>query len=204
MSKSWLKKLASDVEKRYGKDARDRIFGDLDTINKTNKTHEFISAWFDNFINGMDALNDKEFLQTMMANRCPCGGNDSSREGWGKEIKRNYDKSESLEEFVASMDFGDEKELRGNVLYLTKYPMKSKVTGSCGKGCHCAVARHTNKFISDIFCYCCTVGHTGIPFQKAFGENTKIEFIDSLIIGGKGCTVAIHLPEKHSTGYGKD
>jgi hypothetical protein len=33
-------------------------------------------------------------------------------------------------------------------------------------------------------------------FKIAFGENIKIEFIESIICGGKECKMAIYLPEK--------
>ena len=144
----------------------------------------------------MDELDDKVFLQKMMTDRCPRGGDEAWKKQYSETIKNNYDKSTSLEDFVASMDFGDEKELRGNVLILTKYPENQIDSGLCGMGYHCWLAHHADKYISDIYCYCCTVGHTGKPFQMAFGADTKVEFIDSLIIGGKGCIVAIHLPEK--------
>jgi len=150
----------------------------------------------------MDNLNDKIFLQKMMATHCPCGG-DTEKDG--KIIKEFYNKSQTLEEFVDLLDkwqhsmwqgVEDIAELRGNVLYLTKKPMSNQDSGKCGMGCHCFLGRKTDVFISDIFCHCCTIGHTGRPFQYAFGDDIKMEFIDSIICGGKGCTMAIHLPEK--------
>ena len=200
MNKKWLLGLASIIEAKYGKEARDRIFGDLDNIGKERAA---ISAWFEHFTSGMDELNDKEFLYQMMADHCPCGGNPEKE---GKIIRDFYNQSASLEEFADlfykwthSLWNGreDTVELRGNVLYMTKRPVKNRVFGKCGRGCHCGLAKHTDKYISDIFCYCCTVGHTGKPFKAAFGEDTKLEFVDSLIIGGKGCTLAIHLPPKN-------
>jgi hypothetical protein len=199
MNKQWLARLAEIIEERHGKDARAQIFGDIDSIGSGQKSR---AAWFARFTSGMDSLNDKEFLAAMMADHCPCGGN---AEKEGKSIKALYDKSKSLEEFVDLFSAKeheqwkgreDTKELRGNVLYMTKKPMNSKTTGKCGKGCHCGLAKHTDIYVSDIFCYCCTVGHTGKPFKAAFGDDIKLEFIDSLIIGGKGCILAIHLPEK--------
>ena len=201
MNKTWLKQLASDVEARHGKDVSDRIFGDID-ISEDCKSS--ISHWFDNFTMGMDELNDKEFLQQMMANRCPCGG-DNAKDG--QIIKELYDKSEPLDEFVDLFDkwqrsiwkgVEDITELRGNVLYLTKRPMSSSDSGKCGVGCHCDLARQTDKYISDIYCYCCTVGHTGRPFRHAFGDKIIIQFVDSIVTGDKGCTMAVHLPEKDS------
>jgi len=200
MNKKWLKKLAEIIETRHGKEMRNRLFGDIDSVGDC---HTSISAWFDSFTSGMDELNDKDFLSEMMTEHCPCGGNPKED---GAIIKKLYDKSKTLDEFVKlfnewqnSLWGGQEDvtELRGNVLYMTKRPMDDSYYGKCGRGCHCELAKHTDKYISDIFCYCCTVGHTGKPFKAAFGENIKLEFIDSLIIGGKGCTMAIHLPEKN-------
>jgi len=199
MNKTWLKQLASDIEARHSKDACDRIFGDIDAVGDCQSS---ISTWFDNFTTSMDELDDKEFLQQMMANRCPCGG-DNVKDG--KIIKELYDKSKTLDEFVDLFDkwqrsiwkgVEDITELCGNVMHLTKRPMNNPDSGKCGMGCHCWLAHYTDKYISDIYCYCCTVGHTGRPFQYAFGEDIKLEFIDSLIISGKGCTMAVHLPEK--------
>ena len=199
MNKNWLTKLADIIEERHGIEACDKIFGAIDSIGSGHKSR---AEWFDRFTSGMDELNDKEFLTAMMADNCPCGGNADKD---GKHIKELYDKSKTLEEFTDLFakwqhsiwkGYEDTVELRGNVLYMTKKPVDNKRAGKCGMGCHCSLAKHTNKYISDIFCYCCTVGHTGKPFKAAFGGDTKLEFIDSLIIGGKGCTMAIHLPKK--------
>ena len=199
MNKGWLTRLADVIEKRYGSETRDKIFGDIHAVGSGKKAR---AAWFANFTSGMDELNDKEFLTTMMADNCPCGGNAIKD---GKIIKELYDKSKTLDEFVDLFakwqheiwkGREDITELRGNVLYMTKKPVNSSKAGKCGKGCHCGLAKHAENYISDIFCYCCTIGHTGKPFKAAFGDNIKLEFIDSLIIGGKGCTMAIYLPEK--------
>ena len=93
----------------------------------------------------------------------------------------------------------DVMELRGNVLYMTKPMGGYSDTGRCGAGCHCWLAMHTDKAVSDTFCHCCTIGHTGRPFQVAFGDSIPMKFIESIICGGKGCTVAIHLPKKTIT-----
>ena len=120
MNKSWLKQLAADIEARYGKQARDNIFGDIDGIKNSAKSK---AAWFDNFTTGLDALDDKEMLQKWLAYRCPCG---SDYEKDGARLKEFYDKSKDLEEFVEMIrafwakkwaDGGDRMELRGNVLY---------------------------------------------------------------------------------------
>ena len=198
MNKKWLTKLADVIEKKHGKDARDKIFGDLDNVGED---HASMSAWFERFTRGMDELNDKDFLQQMMIKHCPCG---RGYEEDGKRYKELYDKSKDLNEFVSLLENywltnhggADISELRGNVLYLTKHLGDDENTGSCGKGCHCFLAKYTEKFISDIFCYCCTIGHTGRPFQHAFGNDIKMEFIESVICGGKGCAMAVHLPEK--------
>jgi hypothetical protein len=180
MNKTWLKQLASDIEARHGKEARDRIFGDIDTVGSDIPTK---TAWFGNFTTGMDELDDKEFLQQMMAFRCPCGGDDEEN---GNVMKTFYNSSKTLEEFVAS--FGqwlyekydgdvDVMELRGNVLYMIK-PWKDNASNHA-KGCHCNLAMHTEKTVSDIFCYCCTIGHTGKMFRGAFGNEIKMDFIES-------------------------
>jgi len=90
----------------------------------------------------------------------------------------------------------DIMELKGSVLYMTKPLGSSTDTGKCGKGCHCWLAMHTNKAVSDIFCYCCTIGHTGRPFQVVFGDDIQLEFVESIVCGGMACVVAVHLPEK--------
>jgi hypothetical protein len=199
MDKKWISKLADDIETRHGIETRERLFGDINSVENNPRS---LSIWFDNFTTGMDELNDKDFLQQMMAKHCPCGGDIAED---GKFIREFYDKSKTLDEFVNSYykwlhiktngDL-DAMELRGNVLYLTKPLGGHKTTGSCGKGCHCSVAKDTEKYVSDIFCYCCTIGHTGKPYQYAFGDDIKMEFIESIICGGKGCVMAVHLPEK--------
>ena len=141
----------------------------------------------------------------MMVKHCPCGGGYEERGALYKEL---YDKSKSLEEFIKLLEKtwhewggGDKIELRGNVMYLTKHLSDDEDTGSCGKGCHCFLAKYTDKLVSDIFCWCCTIGHTGREFQHAFGQDIKMEFIESVICGGKGCTMTVYLPEKGK--YGK-
>jgi len=198
MNKQWLSCLANDIEKRYGKETRNRIFSDIDSMANTS---EYLSAWFENLINGLDELNDKEFLQQMMANHCPCGGD---YEKDGKAMKEIYNKCDTLAEFVCNLNkwqldkYGDtdKMELQNNVLYMTKPLGGCTDTGSRGKGCHCWLAMHTNVAVSDIFCHCCTIGHTGRPFQVAFGDSIKMEFIESIICGGKVCVMTVYLPEK--------
>ena len=73
-------------------------------------------------------------------------------------------------------------ELRGNVLHMTKPSGDFSDTKGCDKGCHC-----------------CTIGHTGRPFKVAFGKSIKMELIESIVCGGKACTMAVHLPEKALT-----
>jgi len=196
----WLRQLAGDIEARHGKEASDRMFGDLENMKTGRK---FLSEWFDNFITGMDELDDKEFLQNMMVNRCPCSPGKANYEKQAKYIKKSYDESESLEDFVeklrnAKPPLGDNLELQGNILYNIKNPYNRKESGSCGMGCHCQLACHTNKHISDIFCYCCTVAHDGKPFVMAFGDDVKVEFAYSLINGGKACASATYLPDKYN------
>ena len=199
MNKKWISKLACDIEVKFGKKARNRLFGDIDSIKNNPRN---LSAWFENFTTGMDDLNNKEFLQQMMVKHCPCGRGDVVN---GKAMKEFYDKSKMLEGFVDSFykwlhkkynGDVDKMELRGNVLYMIK-PLKiNKNAGNCGKGCHCSLAKYTDKNVSDIFCYCCTIGHTGRMFKAVFGNDIKMEFIESIICGGKECIMAIHLPKK--------
>lgn len=201
MDKQWLSCLASDITERYGKEAGTRIFGDIDSVEHVP---EYLSAWFENFTTGLDELNDKEFLQKMMANRCPCG-DDYVKDG--QATKEIYDKSGTLTEFADTLrkwlldKYGDadKMELRGNVLYMTKPLGASKDTGICGRGCHCWLAMHTDKTVSDTFCYCCTIGYTGRPFQVAFSDEIKMELIESIICGGKSCVMTVHLPEKDTS-----
>jgi len=200
MNKTWLVRLANDIEERFGKEKRNQIFGDISAIKIEQ---EFLAGWFEKFTSGMDELDDKEFLRQMMVKRCPCGGGDAQN---GQKMKEFYDNSETLVEFVDQFrewlhkkyrgDI-DKMELRGNILYMIKHPVKSKKAGSCGKGCHCSLAKYTEKVVSDIFCHCCTIGHTGGMFKAAFGADIKMEFIESIICGGNECTMAIHLPIKH-------
>ena len=198
MNIQWLLQLAENIETKYGKNSRDRIFGD---INSIQDKPECLSAWFENFTNGLDELNDKKFLQQLIAEHCPCGGD---YEKDGKAIKDIYDKSDSLVDFVNAnkkwmLDkYGDtdEMELRGNVLYMTKPLGGCAETGRYGKGCHCWLAMHTNTAVSDIFCHCCTIGHTGRPFQVAFGNDIRMELVESIVCGGKKCIMAIYSPDK--------
>jgi len=198
MNKQWILQLAGDIGDKYGKETRDRIFGNIDSMENSP---ESISAWFNSFSKGLDELNDKTFLQQMMANRCPCGGN---YETDGRAMKDIYERSNTLAEFVDALKkwnidkYGDYDivEFRDNVLFMTKPLGESSGTGSCGKGCHCWLAMHTNKTVSDIFCYCCTIGHTGRPFKVAFGDDIEMKFIESIICGGKACVMTVQIPEK--------
>jgi hypothetical protein len=199
MDKIWISHLANDIEQRHGKEARERIFGDF---NGLDNSRENISVWFNEFIRGLDELNDKEFLQQMMADRCPCGGDNVED---GNKIRELYNNSKTHSDFVKSLNdwffslhgvWADRISLHGNILYLSKRFSNNNQQGSCGKGCHCWLAMYTDENVSDIFCYCCTIGHTGRPFKVAFGNDIKMEFIESIICGGKECTMAVYLPEK--------
>ena len=198
MNKNWIAQLANDIELKYGKETRNHIFGNIDSMENTP---EYLSKWFENFTTGLDELDDKEFLQQVMAARCPCGGD---YEKIGKTYKAFYEKSSTLAEFVDAIwqwhldEYGDSDvmELRGNVLYMTKPLGGCAETEGCGKGCHCWLAKRTNNVISDIFCHCCTIGHTGRPFQAAFGNDIKMELVESIVCGGKKCVMTVYLPEK--------
>jgi len=203
MNKQFISRLATDVEARYGRDISVQMFGD---INEMQYDYASLSAWFNNFITSMDKLGDKEFLVELLSNQCPCRYVEAE-----EDIKRIYTESKTLEDFVARLDengiFQDSVELRGNVLYATKLPWSEsrKILGLSGHNhsgcyadsCHCFLASHASKQISDIFCHCCTVGYYQKMFKNALGVDVKIEFIDSVITGGKGCTAAIHLPPKN-------
>jgi hypothetical protein len=91
MRVKWLEKLASDIEKKHGKEARDKIFGDIQGVPKKREAEK---EWFDNFIRGMDELNDREFLADMMERRCPCG-----HPSLVKKKKKYWNESKSTEEF---------------------------------------------------------------------------------------------------------
>ena len=198
MDKQWISQIANDIESKYGKETRDKIIGAIDSVQDEPQS---LLEWFNNFTTGMDELDDKDFLRRMMANRCPCG-DDFEKDG--KAMRDIYDQSNTLEEFVNANrewlfnKYGDTDimELRGNILYLTKPFGGHEITGSCGKGCHCWLAKNTNNPVSDIFCHCCTIGHTGRPFKVAFGEDIKMEFVESIICGGRACVMTVHLPEK--------
>ncbi|MDR1692049.1 MAG: hypothetical protein LBR72_01705, partial [Oscillospiraceae bacterium] len=172
MNKQWLSVLAGDVEGRHGKAVRDRLFGD---IEGAGDDHGSVSSWFDAFTTGMDELGDKEFLREMMVARCPCGWGEAETAKQGVVLKEAYDRCATLGEFFAFLKtcgfIGDHMELRGSVLTLIKpLPEELNDVGACGKGCHCELARHTDKHVSDIFCYCCTIAHTGNMFKAAFGD----------------------------------
>lgn len=198
MNKQWIYQLANDIEEKHGKEKCNRIFGNIDDIQSS---FESLSVWFEKFTTGMDELSDKAFLQQMMAARCPCG---EDYVKIGQAYKRLYDESDTLDSFVNAQrqwhidEYGDTDimELCGNVLYMTKPLGGSTDTGSCGKGCHCWLAMNANSVVSDIFCYCCTIGHTGRPFQIAFGNDIKMEFVESIVCGGKNCVMTVQLPEK--------
>jgi hypothetical protein len=196
MRKRWLNQLAKDIETQYGKEIRDNIFGDIDGISND---HEEISAWFANFIKGLDGLDDKEFVKEMMAKRCPCGWKEKARE---EAVRNSYENSQSFEEFALLCEksgvVSQKIEYKDNVLYLLKNPMSHKSAGSCGKGCHCSLARITDEYISDLFCHCCTVGFDGRPFRKVFGDDIKVEFIESFVTNGNPCKTAVYIPIKEN------
>ena len=203
MNKEWLSKLASAIEAKHGTVTRNRIFGDIANLSEDDIV---ICSFFHKLVSEMDELDDREFLTSVMANNCPCGHRD-----FEVIIKKTYDESNTLEEFAERLERGnlieDLVSFEGNILTLTKHPFekygKHKHSGLFTKGCHCELASHAKEPISSIFCHCCTVGFYGKMFKNALGVDVKVEFIDSVIIGGKGCKAVIHLPPKPSKEVGK-
>lgn len=195
MNKEWLERIASDVEVKHCKEVRDKIFGNIQELSEDD---DYVREFFHQFINGMDELDDKEYLTLVMANNCPCGHSDAE-----KSIRKAYSKSKTLEEFAQHLEregiIDDEVSLCGNVLTLTKYPFekygKHDHSGKYITSCHCELASHSIQPVSDIFCHCCTVGFYGKMFKNALGVDIKVVFKDSYITGGKGCTADIYLPE---------
>jgi len=194
MNKTWLNQLASDIEEKYGSDVRDGIFGELDGVKDG---HKAISAWFGNFIKKMDELNDEEFVKKILVKRSPCAWKEKER---ADVIRDGYENSKSFAEFASLLAesgiISDKIEFNDNVLYLIKNPMDRKNIGACGKGCHCALACHAEEYASDLFCHCCTVGFDGRPFREVFGDDVRIEFIESFITNGNPCKTAVYAPEK--------
>lgn len=194
MNDKWIEAIASDIEAKHGTDARENIFGDIKNISD----EEAMCKFFARFIKGMDKLNDRDFLASVMAKNCPCGHSDAE-----ESIRKAYSKSKTLEEFANCLKqdgiIDDEVSLCGNVLTLTKYPYKKygkhDHTGKYITSCHCELASHTMQPISDIFCHCCTVGFYGKMFRNALGVDVKVIFKDSYIVGGKSCTADIYLPD---------
>ena len=203
MNKEWLSKLASDIEAKHGTVIRNKIFGDIVNLSEDDTD---ICSFFHKIVSEMDKLDDKYFLTSVMANNCPCGHKD-----FETIIKSTYNESDTLEEFAERLECGnlieDLVSLNGNILTLTKHPFekygKHSHTGLFTKSCHCGLASHAKEPISNIFCHCCTVGFYGKMFKNALGVDVKVEFIDSVITGGKGCTAAIHLPLKSSNEAGE-
>jgi hypothetical protein len=148
----------------------------------------------------MDNLNDKDFLTSILAEHCPCGHPE-----FEKIIRKIYDESKNLEEFADRLAKGnlieDEVRLEGDALILTKKPFSIYGEHShkepYSTACHCELGSCTGKLISDIFCHCCTVGFYGKMFSNALGKKIKVEFMDSVITSGKGCTAAVYLPRKN-------
>ena len=199
MNKKWILELADSIEVKYGEETRDRIFGDIESINYNSNS---LSDWFKNLIDGLDKLNDREYLISIMVENCPCYYKEAE-----DDIRQIYSEAKSLEEFVKRLDengiFNDVIELRGNVMYATKqlwsnvceqFGGKHYHDGLFSKSCHCFLASCSKEPISDIFCHCCTVGYYSKMFKNALGIDVKVEFVDSVLIGGNGCTAAIYLP----------
>ena len=195
MNKEWLEQIAGNIETQYGTETRDRIFGDLHAVSGD---HASVCEFFHKLILEMDKLDDRDFLTGVMAECCPCYHRDLE-----ENIRKNYTESRTLEEFARRLDedgiFDDTIKLEGNILLATKRPFekhgKHDHTGPFTKTCHCPLASHAKQKVSDIFCHCCTVGFYGKMFKNALKQDVKVEFVESAITGGEGCTAAIYLPE---------
>jgi hypothetical protein len=193
---NWLEGIADDIEAKYGSEIRGRIMGDFRNINDD---HESVKMWFSGFIAGMNELDDKAFITSVLAVRCPCSHSELEA-----NIRKNYQESGDLHDFVKRLDsdglFEDSVSLEGNVLIATKKPFsrygKHNHTEPYSTSCHCNLGSRASKPISAIFCHCCTVGFYGKMFRNALNMDIKVEFRDSVITGGKGCTAAIYLPGK--------
>lgn len=192
----WLEELAEAVEARHGMEACDKIFGDISGLTPD---HEILAEWFGKFNLALDELDDKEFLTTAIAGLCPCRSPEIE-----ENIRKNYEESKDLREFVDRLDkdglFEDKVSLDGNVLLATKHPFSKYGThghnGPYATTCHCYIGNHAEKPVSDIYCHCCTVGYYGKMFKNALNKDVKVKLVESVLSGGKNCTAAIFLPEK--------
>ena len=190
--------VADSIEAKYGAEVRNKMFGDIDVVSMN---HDSLCNFFHKFVSEMDKLDDKDFLTGVMAECCPC-----YHRGIEENIRKNYAKSKTIGEFAHRLDedrlFDDTIKLEGNILIATKRPFekhgKHDHTGPYTTTCHCELASHAQHPVSDIFCHCCTVGFYGKMFKNALGQDVKVEFVESVITGGRGCTAAIHLPEKEN------
>lgn len=195
----WIGELGKAIEAKHGKEARDKIIGDT---SKLTLDHESLAEWFEKFNHGLDELDDKDFLTTTIASLCPCRCPDIE-----ENIRKNYEESKDLREFVDRIDkdglFEDKVNLEGNVLLATKHPFskygKRDHNGPYTTTCHCYIGNHAEKSISDIYCHCCTVGYYGKMFKNALNKDINVELVESVLSGGKSCIAAIYLPEKSNS-----
>jgi len=197
MKIDWLSRLALEIGRPNGDSAQAGLLQGLEDV--ADDDHDAICVWFHSLIEKADALDDRPLAASLFADHCPCISPEIE-----DNVGKNFRDAADLPDFVARLNddglFSDVIRLEGNVLIATKQPWERygmhDHDGCFSKACHCWLASHARAPISDLFCHCCTVGYYGKMFKSALGVDIRVELIESVISGGKGCTAAIYLPEK--------
>lgn len=94
----------------------------------------------------------------------------------------------------------------GDWIYNTKYPyspaayiVEEDLEEKKYLMCHCVLAREAVKSgleISMEWCYC-SAGYGKLRYDVAFGEDTKVEVLESVFSGSDKCRFRIKIPEKY-------
>ncbi|KYK33526.1 MAG: GyrI-like domain-containing protein [Theionarchaea archaeon] len=195
----WDDRLAKNVERVLGEEAREKVMKERDTFTLESTIDER-AQWVTNAMERLDELTNDTQKYAILSE---CAHDFSEKRI--ADLKAVYEQTGDIDEVLKAMrkDPGwyENPIRKGNTIYVKKIPFNKegyeKATTEIEKKknyCHCSLIKDYLDEISPTFCYCGS-GWYRQQWEGILGKPVKIEILKSLTKGDCTCEMAIHLPE---------
>jgi effector-binding domain-containing protein len=194
---NWEQRLADNVERVLGADARAEVLGDLDQISLDSSRAER-RTWVNGAMERLATLTG-EAERFDVLSRCAHIFSPSRIERVKAIYERNLDVDEVLMAMAEDPDWYEKPTRDGDIIYVTKVPRNregyEQATNDAERRthyCHCALVRNSPGDVHPAFCYCASGWYRQI-WEGILDKPVRVEMLKSLTKGDETCQFAIHL-----------
>jgi len=196
----WNARLAKNLDRVLGSDARKEIMQDSDKLFTLESTKDERAAWVKLAMKRLDERANEGQKYDILS----CCAHDFSQKRIAK-LRAIYERSEDIDEVIKAMHkdpaWYEKPRREGNTIFVRKIPFdaenhkKAKDKDAKRKYyCHCSMVRnHLKEGISPTFCYCGS-GWYRQQWEGILGKPVRIKIQKSLLQGDDTCEFTIHLP----------